>query len=100
MRISKNLSQLFVSFFVPNLPTKKNEYEEKEMGELYGLVEKLRLEEVEYKGCVICLEDIKVGSYAGRLRCLHVFHVHCLKRWLDKRLSCPFCRYELYSTTA
>ncbi|KAK8954933.1 E3 ubiquitin protein ligase RIN2 [Platanthera zijinensis] len=39
--------------------------------------------------CIICREEMIV---AKKLRCGHLFHVHCLKSWLERQHTCPTCR--------
>ena len=29
---------------------------------------------------------------AKKLRCGHIFHVHCLRSWLERQNTCPTCR--------
>ncbi|KVH98814.1 E3 ubiquitin-protein ligase ZNRF1-like [Cynara cardunculus var. scolymus] len=45
--------------------------------------------------CSVCLEELEVGSEAGRLPCNHHFHVDCINRWVTYHRSCPNCRLEL-----
>lgn len=45
--------------------------------------------------CVVCLEQLSIGSSAHRMPCGHLFHEHCIKAWLKKGNQCPVCRYEL-----
>jgi E3 ubiquitin-protein ligase synoviolin len=33
--------------------------------------------------CIICLEEIK---QAKRLKCGHIFHLNCLRRWLEQNI--------------
>ena len=54
------------------------------------------------KACPICMENFASPEEAPRYhilrtQCLHVFHEHCLKRWLELRENqrCPICRYVL-----
>lgn len=39
--------------------------------------------------CIICLDEIKK---AKKLNCGHVFHLNCLRRWLEQKVKCPTCR--------
>ena len=41
--------------------------------------------------CVICFHSIHHPGSA-ELKCSHVFHIHCLKDWLQRANSCPLCR--------
>lgn len=52
--------------------------------------------ETEYE-CSICLEeDFLAGKgYLRSLSCGHIFHQHCIKRWLCVSQVCPLCRATL-----
>ncbi|KNC78351.1 hypothetical protein SARC_09214 [Sphaeroforma arctica JP610] len=39
--------------------------------------------------CVICRE---IMDTAKRLPCGHIFHIHCLRSWLQRQQICPICR--------
>lgn len=44
--------------------------------------------------------DISLSRFAHlqtarRLPCGHMFHTHCLRRWLETDLRCPTCRVQL-----
>ncbi|KAI7962398.1 hypothetical protein MJO28_000492 [Puccinia striiformis f. sp. tritici] len=41
--------------------------------------------------CVICLESLGTGQISRILRCQHLFHTHCIDKWLENlRACCPF----------
>ncbi|KAL6627388.1 hypothetical protein ACP70R_031114 [Stipagrostis hirtigluma subsp. patula] len=42
--------------------------------------------------CVICLEEYKDKDSLGVLKCSHDFHADCIKKWLQKKNSCPVCK--------
>nr|XP_026690128.1 E3 ubiquitin-protein ligase RNF126-like [Ciona intestinalis] len=42
--------------------------------------------------CSVCMEEFEVGHNATKLGCSHVFHVHCIKLWLELHSTCPICR--------
>ena len=42
--------------------------------------------------CIICLEEIK---QAKKLKCGHIFHLNCLRRWLETNVQCPTCRDKI-----
>ncbi len=45
--------------------------------------------------CSICLEDVVDYSeldILGKLDCGHYFHSKCIKEWLNRANTCPFCR--------
>ena len=56
-------------------------------------------EEVEACGdCLICRERIERGK---KLPCSHVFHLECLRMWLQHQQTCPLCRADIpVQTTA
>lgn len=39
--------------------------------------------------CIICREEM---TMAKKLICGHLFHVHCLRSWLERQHTCPTCR--------
>jgi len=45
--------------------------------------------------CPVCTEELVLGDNVQQLPCKHVFHVDCLKPWLQQDNSCPVCRQEL-----
>ena len=55
------------------------------------------------KNCNICLSGIKTGD-CKTTRCMHIFHEHCLDRWIEqcnsdyKIAKCPTCRFKLTSS--
>jgi len=42
--------------------------------------------------CLICREGMETGK---KLACGHVFHLDCLRMWLQHQQSCPLCRAEI-----
>ena len=47
--------------------------------------------------CTICLGEIQPGNRVGDFRdfqCQHLFHVECLKLWLQRRNTCPLCQTQ------
>jgi len=42
--------------------------------------------------CTICFVPLEDGDRVGALSCNHLFHVDCLKSWLQRRNCCPLCQ--------
>ena len=45
--------------------------------------------------CIICMEEFNEGEKVKVLPCGHIFHPNCIKEWLMKQKSCPFCKSEI-----
>jgi hypothetical protein len=43
--------------------------------------------------CPICYDNITHGFYLTA--CDHVFHLHCVRLWLELSKTCPACRKAL-----
>ncbi|KAJ9694666.1 hypothetical protein PVL29_010236 [Vitis rotundifolia] len=58
-----------------------------------------KLEKVKMKlddRCSICLEEFASGmEEASRMPCSHVYHTHCIVKWLEYNHLCPLCRFEM-----
>ncbi|CAK0795191.1 unnamed protein product, partial [Prorocentrum cordatum] len=39
--------------------------------------------------CSICYEELRGGEAIRRLPCAHMFHSHCIAKWLHVKLTCP-----------
>lgn len=46
--------------------------------------------------CIICLLKFKLEESAKLLPCEHYYHEECIKNWLKKKNTCPYCRKEVY----
>lgn len=42
--------------------------------------------------CPICLD--KYNNDIINLKCNHIFHENCIKKWYEKSLLCPVCRED------
>ena len=42
--------------------------------------------------CIICRDAMDVGK---KLPCGHIFHLDCLRLWLQQQQSCPTCRADI-----
>ena len=48
--------------------------------------------------CCVCLEDyVLEQSLVQCPQCTQLFHVHCIRRHLKSRRTCPLCRYDFIS---
>lgn len=45
--------------------------------------------------CIICREDMALTEGLKKLRCGHVFHLACLRSWLERQQTCPICRNSI-----
>lgn len=51
-------------------------------------------EDMDEHECIICMAPLMDGDRVGSLPCSHVFHVSCLKPWLQRTNNCPLCKKE------
>ncbi|XP_020574418.1 E3 ubiquitin-protein ligase MBR1-like isoform X2 [Phalaenopsis equestris] len=42
--------------------------------------------------CPICLEEFKDNDSQGLMKCPHVYHFTCIKKWLKLKKTCPVCK--------
>ena len=46
--------------------------------------------------CIICRDDMTVDGVGGavpkKLPCGHIFHLRCLRTWMERQQACPTCR--------
>ena len=46
--------------------------------------------------CSICIHDFEAGDEVSVvIACHHAFHSECLKMWIPKSATCPYCRQDL-----
>lgn len=45
--------------------------------------------------CLVCLDDLEMGTVGKQMPCEHFFHSYCLLYWLQLHSSCPVCRSQL-----
>eukprot|EP00879_Flechtneria_rotunda_P028227 GHRR01030317.1.p1 GENE.GHRR01030317.1~~GHRR01030317.1.p1 ORF type:complete len:814 (+),score=384.97 GHRR01030317.1:119-2560(+) len=46
--------------------------------------------------CIICREEMQQAGLNKKLHCGHVFHLHCLRSWLERQQNCPTCRTSVF----
>ncbi|MCI31881.1 E3 ubiquitin-protein ligase RNF181 [Trifolium medium] len=49
------------------------------------------------KNCAICFENFNF-NVGVPMPCMHVFHIKCIRDWLEKGNTCPLCRFKLPTT--
>ncbi|KAG8367923.1 hypothetical protein BUALT_Bualt16G0123200 [Buddleja alternifolia] len=47
-----------------------------------------------FNSCSICMEDFKTNYPFVTMPCEHYFHKDCIVEWLQRRNTCPLCRYK------
>ena len=50
------------------------------------------------ESCAICVEDFQKSTPIRETPCGHIFHEHCVMKWVETKLDnpdCPFCRAEI-----
>ncbi|GLU07947.1 hypothetical protein SLE2022_248850 [Rubroshorea leprosula] len=71
-------------------PTTTPATEESIMG-----LNKINLEEA----CVICMQKLCRGTELCSMPCKHLFHSHCIIKWLRTSHVCPICRFAMPTRT-
>lgn len=46
--------------------------------------------------CPICHIDFQLEEGVSQMRCRHIYHTHCISRWLSSRDGCPVCRRRFH----
>ncbi|KAG6628903.1 uncharacterized protein LOC122295120 [Carya illinoinensis] len=58
-------------------------------------LEKVEIEGISDRQCAICLEELSGPEGTRMMPCLHLFHEDCIRKWLERSLFCPLCRFKL-----
>lgn len=45
--------------------------------------------------CVVCLDKFQRNKNLIKLNCQHVFHGHCILRWIQTKKKCPLCQVKI-----
>ncbi|KAL2503781.1 RING-type domain-containing protein [Abeliophyllum distichum] len=54
--------------------------------------------ESDFEECAICLSEFVEGEKGRELECKHMFHRHCVEKWLQEyKATCPLCRSSIVS---
>lgn len=84
-----------------NRPRLENPFSEeendnkKEIDALIKLIPNSKIDKKMDMQCIICLSKLNIGDKESTLPCLHIFHYHCLKKWLYEHRCCPVCKTEI-----
>ena len=62
----------------------------------YDDVNNFHFKQVSEKKCAICDSDFELEDVCVRTNCMHVYHIACIKEWMDKKMTCPLCREAIY----
>jgi hypothetical protein len=106
MEHHQHIRQHYLSFWNANNPANNNNNE----GECRELV--LKTKEYHYINeqtpgeevvdeddpsncCTICFVPLEEGDRIGALNCNHIFHVECIKGWVQRKNTCPLCAIPL-----
>lgn len=63
------------------------------MNERFASPTEEQLDEMD-RTCIICREEMD-SETAKTLPCTHIFHVNCLRMWLQRQQTCPTCRADI-----
>ena len=44
--------------------------------------------------CPICLQKYKGADMIKEFPCKHIFHKHCILKWIKTSNKCPLCKYD------
>ena len=51
--------------------------------------------------CIICMGEIEESDIIRKIsKCSHAFHMNCLDRWLESKITCPLCRTDIRQNNA
>ena len=65
--------------------------------EQFENLEKVKYEDInEINECLICIENFEENNEITKIKCNHIFHKECIKKWLcNESNKCPICRIEI-----
>ncbi|KAI8906363.1 hypothetical protein EDD86DRAFT_60024 [Gorgonomyces haynaldii] len=68
------------------------------MEQRYPVATEQELEQTD-RICIVCREEMHLGEQRGlmpkKLPCGHMFHMRCLRSWLERQQACPTCRQSV-----
>jgi hypothetical protein len=64
---------------------------------LENITSKFKLKKIpeDEKLCSICYDDFKINENVRKLPCMHLYHSHCIDKWLKNSKKCPLCQKEI-----
>ena len=62
-------------------------------------VKKFALKKNKNIHCIICLENYKYNDLIATMKCDHIYHYNCIKKWLNNCPNCPICRKDVIEET-
>ena len=78
------------------------EHKKKMMSLILNRLKKLKYSQSKHKtnqdACSICVEDFMPNTIVRETPCHHLFHEHCVEKWIETKIDdpdCPFCREKL-----
>ena len=53
-------------------------------------------EDMDNEECSICFNEYDTSTKVSKLRCNHVYHNDCIKKWFETSGTCPMCRNNVF----
>ncbi|XP_020597110.1 probable E3 ubiquitin-protein ligase RHG1A [Phalaenopsis equestris] len=63
-----------------------------------SIYDKLFLSTDMERKCSICQEEYEAEDEVGKLGCGHSYHIHCVRKWLLQKNTCPVCKTAVSKT--
>ena len=96
LHIVRDVYMAFVSFFMRLMSFVRYVKLTRNLDEMIEDASEEDLAAHQEGGCLICREGMESGK---KLTCGHVFHLNCLRTWLQHQQSCPLCRSDIETST-
>ncbi|EWS73495.1 RING-H2 zinc finger protein (macronuclear) [Tetrahymena thermophila SB210] len=59
-------------------------------------IDSSQIDPVYGKNCTICSDECGLQEKVVQLKCLHIFHSECIRKWLLQQRYCPNCRDQVF----
>lgn len=62
------------------------------------LIESESIKNIEYKQCMLCMDEINPSHEILKLECNHIYHMSCVLNWINAQVNagvdprCPYCK--------